>query len=92
MQESRDNDIVILVGGRPAGLTLEAALGALLFGPHLTLIQVLYTITNPAANKSLSIALIEAGDLPKIQDWGMPSDAYSNCVSCITDTSPMVSY
>ncbi|KAG0705593.1 hypothetical protein DFH29DRAFT_906062 [Suillus ampliporus] len=44
-------------------------------------------VSNPTAKKSLKIALIEAGDLSKIQDWSMPSDAYSNRVSSITDAS-----
>ncbi|KAG1735521.1 hypothetical protein EDB19DRAFT_1723910 [Suillus lakei] len=43
--------------------------------------------SNPTANNSLKITLIEGGDLSKIQDWGMPPDAYSNRVSSITDAS-----
>ncbi|KAG1764056.1 hypothetical protein EDD22DRAFT_846108 [Suillus occidentalis] len=43
--------------------------------------------SNPIAKNSLKITLVEGGDLSKIQDWGMPPNAYSNRVSSITDTS-----
>lgn len=43
--------------------------------------------SNPTAKNSLKITLVEGGDLSKIQDWGMPPNAYSNRVSSITDTS-----
>jgi ubiquinone biosynthesis monooxygenase Coq6 len=85
-ERARDNDIVI-VGGGPAGLALAAALGASLFCPCLTLIRASCAASNPISKNSLKITLVEGGDLSKIQDWGMPPNAYSNRVSSITDTS-----
>lgn len=85
-ENTTDNDVVI-VGGGPAGLALAAALSALLFGSRFTLIQTMRAVSNPTAKQSLKIALIEAGDLSKIHDWDMPSDAYSNRVSSITNAS-----
>jgi ubiquinone biosynthesis monooxygenase Coq6 len=85
-EHARDNDIVI-VGGGPAGLALAAALGTSHFCPCLTLIRALCAASNPTAKNSLKITLVEGGDLSKIQDWGMPPNAYSNRVSSITDTS-----
>jgi len=85
-RHARDNDVVI-VGGGPAGLALAAALGALFFTQHLTLFQTPCVASNPIANQSLKIALVEAGELSKIQDWSMTSDAYSNRVSSITDAA-----
>ncbi|KAH7105941.1 ubiquinone biosynthesis hydrox [Auriculariales sp. MPI-PUGE-AT-0066] len=37
--------------------------------------------------QSLSVALVEAGDLSKVADWSMPDDAFSNRVVTITNVS-----
>ena len=37
--------------------------------------------------QNLRVALVEAGDLTKVQDWSMPSDMFSNRVSSLTNAS-----
>jgi hypothetical protein len=37
--------------------------------------------------QNIRVALVEAGDLTKVQDWSMPSDMFSNRVSSLTNAS-----
>lgn len=43
--------------------------------------------SSKALEDTVSVTLVEAGDLSKIQNWNMPPDAYSNRVSSLTNTT-----
>lgn len=49
--------------------------------------MIYFVETIPAIRDNLSIALVEGGDLGKIQNWAPSSDVYSNRVSSITNAS-----
>ncbi|KAG6334103.1 hypothetical protein ID866_4981 [Astraeus odoratus] len=43
--------------------------------------------SDKTVRESVTVALVEAGDLSKIRDWTLPSNSYSNRVSSITSAS-----
>ncbi|KAJ3534227.1 hypothetical protein NMY22_g7018 [Coprinellus aureogranulatus] len=43
--------------------------------------------SSPVVKDDLSVALIEAGDLTKIQDWSLPTGTFSNRASSLTNAS-----
>ncbi|KAH0842214.1 ubiquinone biosynthesis monooxygenase COQ6 [Fonsecaea monophora] len=80
---------IVTVGGGPAGLALQAALSSL-FPPCLVVTEGttanLLTESSPITSH-LKTALIETQDLPKLRQWSLPEDKYSNRASSLTPSS-----
>ena len=87
--DAYENVDVVIVGGGPAGLALASALGMSprSIPPLAGTKDDIHIGSSPIVKDNLSVALIEAGDLNKIQDWSMPMGSFSNRASSLTNAS-----